>query len=84
VAGVPDVCISVQCTHSACQKQCGAPSVALSAHATRAGASREVDVFAAGTHSAGGVADAEWLAATLGGGDVTQQKRPLSFHPIYW
>jgi len=49
----------------------GAPSVAPSSHATRAGASGEVDVVADGTHAAGGVAAAEWLATTLGGGDVT-------------
>jgi len=49
----------------------GAPSVAPSAHATRTGASGEVDVVADGTHAAAGVAAAEWLAATLGGGDVT-------------
>ena len=45
-------------------------SVALSAHGTRTGASGEVDVVADGTHAAGGVAAAEWLAATLDGGDV--------------
>jgi len=49
----------------------GAPSVAPSAHATCAGASGEVDVVADGTHAAGGVAAAELLASTLGGGDVT-------------
>jgi len=42
----------------------GAPSVAPSAHG-------EVDVVADGTHAAACVAAAEWLAATLGGGDVT-------------
>jgi len=47
-----------------------AHSVAPSAHATRAGASGEADVVADGTHAAGGVTAAEWLAATLGGGDV--------------
>jgi len=48
----------------------GAHSVAPSAHATRAGAYGEVDVVDDGTHAAGGVAAAEWLAATLGGGYV--------------
>jgi len=48
----------------------GAHSVAPSAHATRAGASEEADVVADGTHAAGGIAAAEWLAATLGGADV--------------
>jgi len=48
----------------------GANSVVASAHATCAGAYGEVDVVADGTHAAGGVAAAEWLAATLGGGDV--------------
>jgi len=45
-------------------------SVALSAHATRTGASGEADVVVDGTHAASGVAAAEWLAATLDGGDV--------------
>jgi len=49
----------------------GTPSVAPSAHANRAGASGEVDVVDDGTHAAGGVAASEWLAATLGGDDVT-------------
>jgi len=48
----------------------GAPSVAPSAHANRAGASGEVDVVDDGTHAAGGVAASEWLAANLGGGVV--------------
>jgi len=48
----------------------GAPSIAPSAHAYREGASGEVDMVDDGTHAAGGVATAEWLAATLGGGDV--------------
>jgi len=48
----------------------GTHSVTPSAHATRAGAYADVDVVADGTHTAGGVAAAEWLAATLGGGDV--------------
>jgi len=41
----------------------GAPSVAPSAHATRAGASGDVDVGAAGTHAARGVAAAAWVEA---------------------
>jgi len=50
----------------------GAHSVAPSAHATHAGASGEAAVVVIGTraHAAGGVAAAEWLAATLGGRDV--------------
>jgi len=48
----------------------GTHSVAPSAHATRAGAYEEVDVVAAGTHAASGVAAAAWLAATFGGGEV--------------
>jgi len=44
----------------------GAPIVAPSAHANRAGASGEVDVADDGTHAAGGVAASEWLAANLG------------------
>ena len=48
----------------------GAPSVAPSAHANRAGASREVSVVDDVTHAAGGVAASKWLAATLGGGVV--------------
>ena len=48
----------------------GAPSVGLCANANRAGASGEVDVVDEGTHAAGSVAASEWLAATLGGGDV--------------
>jgi len=48
----------------------GAHSVAPSAHATCASAYGEVDVVADGTHAAVGVTAAEWLAATLGGGDV--------------
>ena len=38
--------------------------------ANRAGASGEVDVVDEGTHAAGSVAASEWLAASLGGGDV--------------
>jgi len=49
----------------------GAPSVAPSVHANRAGASGEVDVVDDGTHTASGVAASECLAATLGGGNVT-------------
>jgi len=48
----------------------GAPSVAPSAHANRAGASGEVDMVDDSTHAAGSVAASEWLAATLGGGDI--------------
>ena len=48
----------------------GAHSVAPSAHATRTGVSGEADVVADSTHAASGVAATEWLAATLGGGDV--------------
>jgi len=48
----------------------GAPSVAPSAHANRAGVSREVDVVDDGRHTAGGVAASGWLAANLGGGVV--------------
>jgi len=48
----------------------GAPIVAPSAHANRAGASGEIDVAEDGTHAAGGVAASEWLAANLGGGVV--------------
>jgi len=48
----------------------GAPSVAPSAHANRAGASGEVDVVDDGTNAAGGVVASEWLAANLGGGVV--------------
>jgi len=48
----------------------GAPSVATSAHADRAGASGEVDVADDGTHDAGSVAALEWLAANFGGGVV--------------
>ena len=48
----------------------GAPSVAPSAHANRAGASGEVDVVDDGTHAASGVAASEWLAATLGGSHI--------------
>ena len=48
----------------------GAPSVAPSAHANRAGVSGEVDVADNGTHAAGGVTASEWLTATLGGGEV--------------
>jgi len=46
----------------------GAPSEAPSAHVTRAGANVEGDVVADGTHAVGGVAAAEWIAATPGGG----------------
>jgi len=48
----------------------GVPSVAPRAHATRAGASGEVDVVDDGTHAAGSVAASEWLPANLGGGAV--------------
>jgi len=48
----------------------GAPRVATSAHATRAGASGEVDVADDGTHAAGGVEASEWLAANVGDGVV--------------
>ena len=48
----------------------GTHSVAPSAHATRAGVFEEADVVADGTHAAGGATAAEWLAVTLGGGDV--------------
>jgi len=48
----------------------GAHNVATSAHTTRADASRDANVVAEGTHAAGGVAAAEWLAATLGGSVV--------------
>jgi len=48
----------------------GAPSVAPSAYANRAGASGEVDLVDDGTHAAGGVVAPEWLAANLGGGVV--------------
>ena len=44
----------------------GAHNVAPSTHATCADASRDADVVAGGTNAAGGVAAAEWLAATLG------------------
>ena len=43
---------------------------APSAHANRAGASGEIDVLDDCTHAAGGVAASEWLATTLGDGDV--------------
>jgi len=49
----------------------GAPSVAPCFNANRASPSGEVDVVDNGTHATGGVAASEWLAATLGGGDVT-------------
>jgi len=55
--------------HPAVNMGDGAHSVAPSTHATRAGASGEAGVVADGTHAAGGVAAAEWLAATLGCGD---------------
>jgi len=48
----------------------GAPSVAPSAQANRAGISGEVDVVDDGTHAAGGVTASEWLAATLGDGEI--------------
>jgi len=57
--------------HLAVNVDISAPSVAPSAHANRAGASGEVNAVDAGTHVAGGIAAAEWLAATLGGVDVT-------------
>jgi len=50
----------------------GAHSVAPSAHAARTVASGDADIVADGTRAAGGVAAAEWLAATLGRGDITQ------------
>ena len=56
--------------HPAVNVDVGTHSVESSAHATCAGASGEVDVVVDGTHAAGGVAAAEWLAVTLGGGDV--------------
>jgi len=52
----------------------GAPSVAPSANANRARESGEVDVVDDGTHAAGGVAASEWLAATLGGGDLKRRR----------
>ena len=48
----------------------GAPSVATSAHANRAGASGEVNVADDGTRVAGGVAASEWLSANLVDGVV--------------
>ena len=48
----------------------GAPSIAPSAHATCAGACGEGDVADEGTNAAGGVAVADWLTATFGGGGV--------------
>jgi len=60
----------------------GAPSVAPSAHATRAGAYGEGDVVADGTHAAGGVAAAAWLAATLGGGCVNAGGRPQTSESV--
>jgi len=48
----------------------GTPSVVPSVHATCAGDYGEGDMVADGTHSAGGVAAAEWPAATPGGGDI--------------
>ena len=56
--------------HPAVDVDVGAPSIAPSAHANRAGASGEVDVVDQGTHAASGVAAAEWLAAALGGVNV--------------
>jgi len=56
--------------HPAVNVDVNAHCVAPSSHATRAGAYGEVDVVAVGTHAASSVATAEWLAATLGGGDV--------------
>jgi len=47
----------------------GAHNVAPSAHATHAGAFGEADVVADDAHAAGGVAAADWLQATFGGGD---------------
>jgi len=55
----------------------GAPSVAPSAHANRAGASGEVDVVDDGTHAAGGVAASEWLAANLCDGVVQVVQVPV-------
>ena len=52
----------------------GAPIVAPSANANRAGASGDLDVADDGTHAAGGVAASEWLAATLGGGDLKRRR----------
>ena len=49
----------------------GAPSVAPSAYANRAGVYNEVDVVGDGTRATGGVAASEWLAANLGGGVVS-------------
>jgi len=43
----------------------GAPSVAPSAHANRAGASRKVDVFDDGTHAAGGAQPLDGLQPIL-------------------
>ena len=48
----------------------GAHSIAPSAHATCACAYGEINVVDDGTHATGSVAAAEWLVATLGGGDV--------------
>ena len=56
--------------HPAVNVDVGAPIVAPSAHASRVGASGEVDVADDGTHAAGNVAASEWLAANLGGGVV--------------
>jgi len=48
----------------------GARSVVTSAHINDAGVSGEVNVVDDGTHAAVSVAAADWLAASLGGGDV--------------
>jgi len=56
--------------HPAVNVDVGAPSVAPSAHASRAGAPAEVDVADDGTRTASGIAASEWLAANLGGGVV--------------
>jgi len=56
--------------HPAVNVDVGAPSVALSACANRAGASGEVDVVDDGAHAASGLAALEGLAANLGGGVV--------------
>ena len=48
----------------------GAPSVAPSAYAARAGACGEGDVVDEGTNAARGFAAADWLTTTFGCGDV--------------
>ena len=54
----------------------GTPSIVTSAHANCAGFSGEVEMVDDGTHAAGGVAAAEWLAASLAGSDVTAGGEP--------